>query len=167
MNTKWRILLAAALFSLGAIHRGQAHEPCPASPGVDQPGYLVEILLCTADSPRCKPDGTHVYKAGRGANPELEALSIQDIPDGDVITGGELFTSVYDMATRGFGAVNVAVHGGPGDYCHQHYWYDMRAAWTGDDASDKMTVEVCIHYNKWTGSLPIKPCAPPIGNEPQ
>ena len=90
--------------------------------------------------------------------------SIPDIPDGYVITGGELFSSVYDMATRGFGNVNVTAHGGSGAYCNQHSWYDMRADWTRDDASDRMTIDICVHYVKWSGTLPTKPCLPPVSN---
>lgn len=157
-------LVAAALFSLIAINDSRAHEPCLASPGVGERSYLIEILLCAADSPRCKPDGMRVCRAGRAENPEVEAPSIPDIPDGYVITGGELFSAIYDMATRGFGNVNVTAHGGSGAYCDQHSWYDMRADWTRDDASDKMTVDVCVHYDKWSGTLPIKPCLPPVSN---
>ena len=159
-STNWRLAAAAALF-LQAPAYGRENELCPAAPSSDQQGYLVEIRLCSADSPRCKPRGDLVYKARRAGNREVEALSFSDIPDDDVITGGELFTSLYDLQTRGFNNIKISGHGAAADYCSRHSQFDMAADWTGDDASDSVRIEVCLRFKKWEGAAPTKPCPPP------
>jgi hypothetical protein len=158
------IIVAFALVSLGATASGRASEPCPATAGVDQPGYLVDILLCTVHAPRCRPHGMQVYKAGRGASPEVQPLPLANIPDGYVITGGELFSSTYEMATLGFRDVSITSHSDAADYCSRHSLYDMRAEWAGSDMSDHMTIQICVRYTKWTGILPTKPCSPLASN---
>jgi len=161
MIAKSYAVLAAALLSLAATGSGRANEMCPGSHDTDQQGYLIEIRLCAADSPRCKPRGGPMYKARRAASRELETLSIPDVPDGYVIAGGELYSSVYEMATRGFANVHFASHGDSADYCSQHHLIDMAADWTGDDTSDNFGIDACVRFKKWSGATPTKPCPPP------
>jgi hypothetical protein len=158
--TKWRVAAAAALL-LQAPAYGRENELCPAAPGSDQQGYLVEIRLCAADSPRCKSRGDLVYKARRASDREVETLSFPYIPDADVVTGGELFTSLYDLQTRGFNNMKISGHGAVTDYCSRHSLFDIVADWTGDDASDSMRIEICLRFEKWEGAAPTKPCATP------
>jgi hypothetical protein len=160
-SEKWRVMIAAAALVLQAPAYGRENEFCPASPVSDQQGYLVEIRLCAADSPRCKPRGDLVYKARRADNREVETLSLPDIPETAVITGGELFTSLYDLQTRGFNNIKISAHGAATDYCSRHSLFDMAADWTGDDVSDNMRIEICLRFKKWEGAGPTKPCATP------
>jgi hypothetical protein len=155
------ILIAASLLFWPASTQSRAAEMCPASPDGDQQGYLIEIGLCTADSPRCRSRGAPLYKARRPENAETETLSIPDIPDGYVITGGELYSSVYELATRGFKNVRFAGHGDASDYCSRHRLLEMRAEWTGDDASDNFKIDACVRFAKWAGATPAEPCPPP------
>jgi len=161
MIGKWHVLAVASALSLQAPTYGRENETCPTSPGSDQQGYLVEIRLCSADSPRCKPRGDIVYKARRALNRETEMLSFPDIPDGQVITGGASFSSLYDLQTRGFNNVRIRSHGDAADYCSRHHLFDMTADWTGDDASDNMRIEVCLRFKKWEDAMPTAPCPQP------
>lgn len=155
------VLVVSALLSWESTGSGRAGEPCPASQGVDQRGYLVEVHLCAADSRRCSPHGRPTYKAELATHRQAAALTINDIPDGYVISGGELFTSSYDLATRGFNNVHIARHGDPGDYCGQHFFFDMGADWSGNDAEDSMNIEICVCYEKWPDAVPRQGCVPP------
>jgi len=151
------VLLLAAAGPVGA-------EPCPPGPGVDQAGDLVEILLCAGNSPRCKPDGGRVYHAARGAAQTAQVLTDPNIPDGYVISGGDLFSSTYDMATRGFHNLSISSHAGDGDYCSQHDLYELRVDYTGDDPSGRMKVEICLRYRAWPGAIPPGRCPPSVGH---
>ncbi|MGD0722114.1 MAG: hypothetical protein ABR970_13840 [Roseiarcus sp.] len=153
----------AALLFLASAARGASGEACRAAPSGGLPGYLVEIRLCNADSPRCKAGASPIYRARRPALREMETFSIPEIPDGYVIDGGELFSSVYDLATRGFANVSFAGHGDPADYCSRHSSFEMGADWTGDDATDAIDVEVCVRYAKWPGLPPATPCRADAG----
>ena len=88
-------------------------------------------------------------------------MSFPDIPDGQVITGGELFSSLYDLQTRGFNNVRIRSYGDAADYCSRHHLFDMTADWTGDDASDNMRIEVCLRFKKWEDAMPTAPCPQP------
>ena len=116
------------------------------------------MRLCTAASAWCKPSEGPVYKARPIAKREAATLSIPDIPDGYVITGGELLGSAYDLTNRGFSHVRVTSHGDVADYCARHFFYDISADWTGNDPDDHMNIEICIRYEKWSGAMPTKAC---------
>jgi hypothetical protein len=153
----------AALLFLASGARGAPGEACQGASSDGLPGYLVEIRLCSADSPRCKPGAHSTYRARRAALREMQTFSIPEIPDGYVISGGELFSSVYDLATRGFANVSLADHGDPGDYCSRHSFFEMGADWTGDDATDAIDVDVCVRYAKWSGPPPATSCRTDAG----
>jgi hypothetical protein len=150
-----------ALLLLLPVSPVRGDESCPPSPGRDDPGRLVEIQICAADARRCGAGGKPAYKAGRTASPEVQSLAIPDIPEGYIITGAELFTSTYDLGTRGFGHFSFASHGDVNDYCARHGRLDMSAEWTGEDPSDKMTIEACVRFEKWSGPAPIGTCPAP------
>lgn len=151
------VLIVATLVSTCATTQGWAVEACPPS-SADSPGLMVQIHLCAADARRCKADDAIAYRARRPADRELTALSVPEIPDGWVIVGAELFSSGYDLASRGFKDVRFAAHGAPSDYCGRHGQIDMRADWTGDDVGDQMTIDVCVRYEKWSGPRSAEPC---------
>jgi hypothetical protein len=153
-----RIGLAATSLLLAMTTAGQANDACPASAAGDQPGYLVEVMLCNAQSPRCKADGTGVFQAKQAARAETRTLATGDVPAGDVITGAELYSAAYDLTNRGFRDVSVARHAAA-DYCSQHSLYDVTAEWAGGNASDHVKIDVCIRYGKWAGAVPASPCA--------
>ena len=160
MARKRHVGMAATSLLLAMTTVGHANDACPASAAGDQPGYMVEVLLCTAQSPRCKPDGTSVFQAKQAARAETETLATADVPAVDVITGAELYSASYDLTNRGFRDVSVARHAAAADYCSQHALYDVTAQWAGRDASDHVKIDVCIRHGAWSGAMPASPCAP-------
>jgi hypothetical protein len=143
-------------------------EPCTNGPGGDRVGYLRTILLCPIDSPQCKPDQVQVFRAQHSSSWSSEAMLIPDIPDGYIITGGDLLDpSAYRVASLGFNRISVTNYVSASDYCTQHYWYYLRANWISSDPSDKLRIKICVYYDKWQGAQPPEKCSPPVVNPPE
>jgi hypothetical protein len=137
-------------------------EPCMTDSGGLRNGYAKTIVLCTMESPKCKPDQTGVFRAQQPGGWNTEAMLVADIPDGYVITGGDLLDpSVYNLRSLGFDGVRVTNYTDSNEYCTQHYWYYLRANWISDDPSDRVTITACIYYDKWQGAPPTDACAEP------
>ena len=146
-------------------------EPCATQSGDEaggRVGYLRTILLCAADSLRCKPDQTRVFRAEPTGSWNTEAMMIPDIPDGYVITGGDqLDPSAYRLRNLGFNSVKVTNYTNANDYCTQHYWYYMHADHISEESDDRARIKICVYYDKWRGSAPAAPCPYPADSPPQ
>jgi hypothetical protein len=139
-------------------------EPCSTGSGGLSSGYAKTIVLCTEESPKCKPDQTQVFRAQPPGDWNAEAMLVPDIPEGYVITGGDLIDpSVYNLRSLGFDHVAITNYANSSDYCTQHYWYYLRANWISSDPSDRVTITACIYYGKWRGAPPTEACAQPTG----
>ena len=147
--------------SLPTVNAGE--ESCSTDVGGGQrTGYAKTILLCTMESPKCKPDQTRVFQARPPGAWNTEAMLIQDIPEGYVITGGDLVDpSIYRIRNMGFESVSISNYSNSSDYCMQHYWYYFRAMWTSSDPTDQVSVRACIYYGKWQGAQPTDACPQP------
>jgi hypothetical protein len=142
-----------------------SEESCSTDTGERAAGYTKTILLCTVDSPKCKPDQTRVFQARPPGAWNAEAMLIPDIPEGYVITGGDLLDpSVYTLRNRGFDGVNITNYNNSSDYCTQHYWYYFHAKWVSSDPSDRVSVRACIYYGKWQGAQPTETCPEPTSS---
>ena len=161
------VLLSAAGIWRALFHQDNnvvtasvGEEPCSTDNGT---GYTKAIVLCTMESPKCKPDQAGVFRAQPPGDWNAEAMLIRDIPEGYVITGGDLIDpSVYNLRSMGFDHVGITSYTNSSDYCTQHYWYYLHANWISSDPTDRVTIAACIYYNKWQGARPTEPCAPPI-----
>lgn len=143
-------------------------EPCRTGPAGERVGYLRTVLLCAMDSPSCKPDQAKVFRAQRAGSWSAEAMLIPDIPDGDVITGGDMVDpSPYRLTNMGFNKVSVTNYTNAGDYCTQHYWYYLHANWISDELSDRARIKICVYYDNWKGAEPPATCPAPVANPPQ
>ncbi len=112
-------IVAVALLAIGLwfVSFGQTHpkptlsateEPCTNGPRGERVGFLRTVLLCPMDSPKCKPDQVQVFRAQRSDSWSAEAMLIPDIPDGYVITGGDLIDpSPYRVTNMGFNKISV------------------------------------------------------------
>jgi len=137
-------------------------ESCSTTNGAV--GYARAIVLCTAGSPRCRPDQERKFRAQPPGGWNTEAMLIPDIPEGYVITGGDLIDpAVYQIRSRGFDGVRVTNYTNSNDYCTLHYWYYLHANWVSPDAADRVTVTLCIYYDRWRGAPPTEACALPTG----
>jgi hypothetical protein len=137
-------------------------EPCTTGAGGERNGYLRTILLCSAASPSCAPDQRRVFQAHHAGDWNAEAMLVQDIPDGYVITGGDMVDpSPYQVASMGYSGVRVTSYANSSDYCTQHSWYYLRANWVSADPSDKARITICVYFDKWTGAKPSEACASP------
>lgn len=147
-----------------------AEEPCATESigeGRAQVGYLKTILLCSADSLRCNPDQTRVVRTQQAGSWNTQALLIPDIPDGYVITGGDLLNpSVYSIRNMGFDRIKVTNYTNANDYCTQHYWYYMHADHTDSEPEDRARIKICVYYDKWRGDPPAERCPAPTINPP-
>ena len=77
-------------------------EECSTGAGGLSTGYTKTIVLCTTESPKCKPDQTQVFRAQPPGGWNTEAMLVPDIPEGYVITGGDLIDpSVYNSGAWG------------------------------------------------------------------
>jgi hypothetical protein len=142
-----------------------SEELCSTDTGARHTGYARTILLCTTDSPKCKPDQTRVFQARPPGAWNTEAMLIPDIPEGYVITGGDLVDpSIYRIRNMGFEGVSISNYNNSGDYCTQHYWYYFRAMWTSSDPTDQVSVRACIYFGKWQGVQPADACPQPTSN---
>jgi hypothetical protein len=142
-----------------------SEESCSTDAGERRTGYTRTILLCTTESPKCKPDQTRVFQARPPGAWNTEAMLIPDIPEGYVITGGDLVDpSIYRIRNLGFEGVSISNYNNSTDYCTQHYWYYFRAMWTSSDPTDQVRVRACIYYGKWQGAQPSDACPQPTGN---
>jgi len=142
-----------------------SEESCSTDTGERHTGYARTILLCTMDSPKCKPDQTRVFQARPPGAWNTEAMLIPDIPEGYVITGGDLVDpSIYRIRNMGFEGVSISNYNNSSDYCTQHYWYYFRAMWTSSDPTDQVSVSACIYYGKWQGVQPTDACPQPTSN---
>jgi hypothetical protein len=71
---------------------------------------------------------------------------IDDIPDGDVITGGDVVDpSAYRISSVGFGRLKITNYTNASDYCTQHYWYYMSANHTSSEPEDRIRIRVCVY----------------------
>lgn len=139
---------------------GIGEEPCMTDSGGLRHGYGITILLCTMESPKCKPDQTRVFRAQAPGGWNTEAMHVADIPDGYVITGGDLLDpSVYNLRSLGFEGIRITDYTDSDDYCTKHYWYYLHANWVSSDPSDRVTITACIYYDKWQGAPPTDACA--------
>src|SRR5208282_1813145 len=130
-------------------------EPCATGPNGERVGFLRTILLCPMDSPSCKPDQVQVFRAQRSGSWSGEAMLIPDIPDGYVITGGDLIDpSPYRVTNEGFTRISVSDYTNATDYCTKHYWYYLHANWISSELSDKARIKICVYYDKWPGAKP-------------
>ena len=169
------LLAVAASFAL--IHQDQSQqqatastteETCSNGPGGDRVGYLRTVLLCPVDSPQCKPDQRRVFKARRSGGWNAEAMLIPDIPDGYVITGGDMVDpSPYRITNMGFNGVKVTSYTNATDYCTQHYWYYLHANWISSEPTDRARISICVYYDKWNGAKPSEACPAPEAYPPQ
>ncbi len=142
-------------------------DPCMTDSGGLRHGYAKTIVLCTMDSPKCKPDQKSVFQAQQLGGWSTEAMLVTDVPDGYVITGGDLIDpSVYNLRSLGFQGIRISNYTNSNDYCTQHYWYYLHADWVSADPSDRVTITACIYYDKWQGAPPAEPCAEPIRPNP-
>ena len=145
-----------------------AEEPCTNGPGGGRVGFLRTVLLCPMDSPKCKPDQIKVFRAQRADSWSTEAMIIQDIPDGYVITGGDLIDpSPYRLTNMGFNKVSVSSYTNGNDYCTRHYYYYLHANWISSEPSDKARIKICVYYDKWPGAPPAEECPSPVAGPPQ
>jgi hypothetical protein len=172
-------IVVVALFTLGAFFYfpRQEHsqpssvvseDPCSTGAGAERNGYLRTVLLCSADSPSCTPDQRRVFRAHHAGDWNAEAMLIPDIPDGDVITGGDMVDpSPYQVASMGFSGIRITNYTNSNDYCTQHNWYYLHANWVSTDASDKARITICVYFDKWAGPKPTDACAPPTAAPPQ
>jgi hypothetical protein len=147
---------------------GASEESCSTDTGERRIGYARTILLCTMESPKCKPDQTRVFQAGPPGAWNTEAMLIPNIPEGYVITGGDLVDpSIYRIRNMGFESVRISRYNNSSDYCTQHYWYYFHAMWTSSDPTDQVSVKACIYYGKWQGAQPTDACPEPTsGSSP-
>jgi len=143
-------------------------EPCMTDSGGLRNGYAKTIVLCTMESPKCKPDQSRVFRAQPPGGWNTEAMLVTDIPVGHVITGGDLLDpSIYNLRSLGFDGVRITNYADSNDYCTQHYWYYLHANWVSDDPSDRVTITACVYYSKWQGARPTEACSePPKGLGP-
>jgi hypothetical protein len=140
-----------------------AEEPCTTDSGGERVGFLRTVLLCPSDSPKCKPDQVKVFRAQRSDSWSAEAMLVPDIPDGYVITGGDLIDpSPYRLTNMGFNKVSVSSYTNASDYCTKHFYYYLHANWISSEPSDKARIEICVYYDKWPGSQPTEACPPPV-----
>ncbi len=103
-------------------------DPCMTDSGGLRNGYAKTIVLCTMEAPKCKPDQTRMFRAHPPGGWNTEAMLVADVPDGYVITGGDLIDpSVYNLRSLGFDGVRITNYTNSNDYCTQHYWYYLRA----------------------------------------
>ncbi len=170
-------LLATAI--LFVVLRGEqkqviasaAEEPCATESFGEagaRVGYLRTILLCSADSLRCNPDQTSVVRTQQAGSWNTQALLIADIPDGYVITGGDLLNpSVYSIRNMGFDRIKVTNYTDTNDFCTQHFWYYIHADHTSPEPEDRARIQICVYYDKWRGDPPAEPCPYPTENSPQ
>jgi hypothetical protein len=143
-------------------------EPCATGANGERVGYLRTILLCPMESPQCKPDQVQVFRAQRSGSWNAEAMLVPDIPDGYVITGGDMVDpSPYSITNMGFNNVSVTNYTNASDYCTQHYWYYLHANWVSSEPADRARIKVCVYYDKWRGAQPAQACQPPTANPPQ
>jgi hypothetical protein len=142
-------------------------EPCATGPNNEKVGYLRTILLCPADSPQCAPDQFRVFRAHHAGSWNAEAMLIPDIPDGYVITGGDMVDpSPYRITSMGFNSISVTNYANASDYCTRHYWYYLHANWISSEPSDRARITICVYYDKWPGAKPTDACPPPAANPP-
>jgi hypothetical protein len=143
-------------------------EPCTTgAQGEERTGYLRTVLLCPEDSPQCQSDQVRVFRARRSGNWNAEAMLIPDIPDGDVITGGDMVDpSPYRVTSMGFNSVKVTKYENASDYCTQHYWYYLHANWISTEPSDKARITICVYYDRWPGAKPAEACPSPRAPPP-
>jgi hypothetical protein len=183
--TKSRYLTAAtvavALLAVGvlfvALRGGQQEgvasameEPCATDIGQGGPrvGYSKTILLCSVDSLRCKPDQTRVLALRNSGSWNTAAMMIPDIPDGYVITGGDMLNpSRIVLRNLGFDGIEVTPYSNPNDYCMQHYWYFVHADHTSPEPEDRARARICVYYDKWRGTSPLAPCPNPLEIPPE
>ena len=175
-------IAAVALLEIGililVVQRGlqkqvvasAVEEPCATKSigeGGGRVGYLRTILLCSADSLRCNPDQTRVVRTQQTGSWNTQALLIPDIPDGYVISGGDLLNpSVYNIRNMGFDGIKVTNYTNANDYCKQHYWYYIHADHTDQEPEDRARIKICVYYEKWRGKPPAEPCPAPTTNPP-
>jgi hypothetical protein len=145
-----------------------AEEPCSTesvSGGGTQAGYLRTILLCSVDSLRCRPDRTRVVRALHADSWNTQAMLIPDIPEGYVITGGDLLNpSAYRIRNLGFDRIKITNYTSANDYCTQHYWYYIHADHISPEPEDRARISICVYYGKWQGDRPEEPCPYPTEN---
>jgi hypothetical protein len=145
-----------------------AEEPCTNGPGGERVGFLRTILLCPMDSPKCKADQVRVFRARRSDSWSAEAMLVPDIPDGYVITGGDLIDpSPYRLTNMGFNKISVTSYTNASDYCTKHYYYYLHANWISSEPSDRARIKICVYYDKWQGPQPREACPPPVVDSPQ
>ena len=168
------LLAVAASFALIPQDRLQqptastTEETCSNGPEGDRVGYLRTVLLCPVGSPQCKPDQLRVFKARRSGSWNAEAMLIPDIPDGYVITGGDMMDpSPYRVTNMGFSGIKVTGYTNASDYCTQHYWYYLHANWISSEPTDRARISICVYYDKWSGAKPAEACPQPEANPPQ
>jgi hypothetical protein len=143
-------------------------EPCATGPNNERVGFLRAVLLCSMDSATCKPDQVRVFRAQRSGSWSGEAMLIPDIPDGYVITGGDLIDpSPYRVTNEGFTRISVSDYTNASDYCTKHYWYYLHANWISSEPSDKARIKICVYYDKWPGAKPAEACPFPAASPPQ
>ena len=136
--------------------------------GSTRVGYLRAILLCSADSVRCKPDQTRVIRTQQAGSWNTQAMMIPDIPDGYVITGGDLLNpSAYRIRNLGFDRIKVTNYTDASDYCTQHYWYYVHADHISPEPEDRARISICVYYGKWQGDPPAEFCPHPTENPSQ
>jgi hypothetical protein len=142
-------------------------EPCSMESGGQRVGYIRTILLCSMDSPKCNPDQSQVFRAQAVGGWSTQALMIPDIPDGYVISGGDVFDpSPYRIANVGFGKITITKYANSDDYCTQHYWYYMNANHISSDPEDRIRIKICVYYDKWQGAPTTESCPPPTLDRP-
>jgi hypothetical protein len=171
------VAVAAALLAIGswfAFFRqaspqqtlSETEESCTNGPGGDRVGFLRTVRLCAKDSPKCKPDQVRVFRAQRSDSWSAEAMLIPDIPDGYVITGGDLLDpSPFRITNMGFNRISVTPYANASDYCTKHYWYYLHANWISTEPSDTARITICVYYDKWPGKT--EACPPPGVGPPQ
>jgi len=139
-------------------------EPCATDIGEVglRVGYSRSLLLCAAESLRCKPDQTRVLSLQHPGSWNTQPMLIPDIPDGYVITGGDMLNpSRIILRNLGFDKIEVTNYTNANDYCTQHYWYYVHADHTSPEAEDRARVRLCVYYDKWRGDSPVEPCPYP------
>lgn len=170
------VVVAIAIGIVFLISRGAqnpvsvsaSEEPCSMESGGPRVGYLRTILLCSMDSLKCKPDQTQVFRAQPAGTWSTQALMIPDIPDGYVITGGDVVDpSVYRITNAGFTRLRITNYTNSNDYCTQHYWYYLSANHVSSDPEDRLRIRVCVYYDKWAGSPVTQSCPRPTIEAPQ
>ncbi len=177
--TKSNVLIAAlvavALIAIGVLFvalrggRQQAvasamEETCSTNIGEFgiRTGYSKTLLFCAADSLRCKPDQTRVVSLQHPGSWNTQAMLVADIPDGYVITGGDMLNpSRIILRNLGFDKITVTNYTNANDYCTQHYWYYIHADHTSSETEDRARVRICVYYDKWRGDSPVEPCPYP------